>query len=290
MARKRSRDRHLAKLAARRQAEIAARRRRRSLILGSIIGVLVIGGAAYGAVQVFGGNEAAAKRSPSPSASTSPTPKGKPKQTGTVSPAVKPPKKVACGAIVPKGAGEKKPQFSNAPSASTIDPEKTYTATIATSCGMIEVQLDAKQTPLAVANFVFLAKQGFYDGLTFHRVVKGFVIQAGDPLGNGQGGPGYKFATEVNAGTKFADKGDWLAYANSGPDTNASQFFITTGPQPNLDQGGPYTLFGKVVGGEDVVAKIAALPTTTGPYCAGATEKCATKDAVYIDSVTVTEK
>jgi cyclophilin family peptidyl-prolyl cis-trans isomerase len=133
-----------------------------------------------------------------------------------------------------------------------IDPAKKYTATIDTSCGKITVDLDAKGAPKTVNNFVFLAKKKFYDGLTFHRVVKDFVIQGGDPEGTGSGGPGYQFEDELpQDGYKLGS----LAMANSGPNTNGSQWFIVTGPEgtqlPNN-----YSRFGMVTGGLDVAQKL----------------------------------
>ena len=266
---KRARERHLAKLAARRQAERAAqiRRRRRTLgAIGAVVGVAAIVG---GWMFLFGGNS-----------STVATPSATPSTSATPAPAV------ACGGSVPKAATQTKPTFKSPPKM-TIDTDATYTVSMQTSCGTIEMELFAKETPEAVNNFVFLADKGFYDGLTFHRIVSGFVVQGGDPQGTGTGGPGYQFKTEVNGQVKFADKGDWLAYANSGPDTNGSQFFITIGAQPNLDEGGPYTLFGEVTKGQDVVDRIAAVPTTASP---GSTEQSTPTQTVYIEKVTVTEQ
>ena len=118
-----------------------------------------------------------------------------------------------------------RPTF-NKPPPMTIDPAKKYTATMETSCGKITIDLDAKAAPKTVNNFVFLAKQKYYDGLTFHRVVKDFVIQGGDPKGTGSGGPGYEFEDELPPdGYKIGS----LAMANSGANTNGSQFFIVTG-------------------------------------------------------------
>jgi cyclophilin family peptidyl-prolyl cis-trans isomerase len=144
-----------------------------------------------------------------------------------------------------------------------IDPNKTYTATMETTQGgPITIALDAKQAPKTVNNFVVLARYHFFDGLTFHRIVPDFVIQGGDPQGNGQGGPGYNFADELPQAGQY--KIGSLAMANSGPNTNGSQFFIITGQQgvqlqPN------YSLFGQVTGGMDVVNKIAALGDANAP-------------------------
>jgi cyclophilin family peptidyl-prolyl cis-trans isomerase len=140
-----------------------------------------------------------------------------------------------------------------------IDPGGQYTADIKTSEGTITVQLLAQEAPNTVNNFVFLARQGFYDGVIFHRVIDGFMIQTGDPTGTGTGGPGYRFADEpVN---RRYTKGT-LAMANAGPNTNGSQFFIVHGRDVGLPPS--YTIFGQVTDGLDVVDKIATTPTQPG--------------------------
>ncbi|WP_363325660.1 peptidylprolyl isomerase [Thermogemmatispora sp.] len=139
----------------------------------------------------------------------------------------------------------------SAPPAMQIDPHKTYYATISTTKGDIRLQLFASEAPLTVNNFVALARDGFYDGLTFHRVVPGFVIQGGDPLGNGMGGPGYMFQDEP---VRRPYKAGTLAMANAGPNTNGSQFFICLEDQPRLPPN--YTIFGETVAGLDVVRRI----------------------------------
>ena len=134
----------------------------------------------------------------------------------------------------------------------TIDPNKQYSATIDTTAGPIQVELWAKEAPKTVNNFVTLARDGFYNGTIFHRVIPNFMVQGGDPTGTGMGGPGYKFADEIN-NNKLV-KGV-LAMANAGPNTNGSQFFIITAPStPWLD--GMHTGFGKVTSGQDVVDQI----------------------------------
>jgi peptidyl-prolyl cis-trans isomerase B (cyclophilin B) len=135
----------------------------------------------------------------------------------------------------------------------TIDPKKTYRATIQTDRGDIELELYPQHAPKTVNNFVFLAREGFYDGVTFHRVIDDFVIQGGDPTGTGRGGPGYRFEDEVKDNPLRHETGV-ISMANAGPNTNGSQFFITHSPQPHLD--GRHTVFGKVVGGMDVVNAI----------------------------------
>ena len=148
-------------------------------------------------------------------------------------------------------ANANRPTFTTAPPM-TIDAAKKYTATIDTSCGKITVDLDAKGAPKTVNNFVFLADKHFFDGLTWHRVVKDFVIQGGDPQGTGSGGPGYSFGDELPTdGYKLGS----LAMANSGPNTNGSQFFIVTGSGgTKLDN--KYSRFGMVTGGLEVAQKL----------------------------------
>ena len=147
----------------------------------------------------------------------------------------------------------------DAPPKMTIDPAKKYTATMETNQGKVVIELFAKEAPKTVNNFVSLAKDGFYDGLIFHRVIPEFMIQGGDPEGTGSGGPGYQFEDEVGPDKpKFQEKGT-LAMANAGPATNGSQFFITVGPTPHLQ--GRHTVFGQVKEGQDVVDKISNVPT-----------------------------
>jgi len=134
-----------------------------------------------------------------------------------------------------------------------IDPKKKYQATFKTEKGDFVIELFADKVPKTVNNFVFLAREGFYDGTTFHRVIKGFMAQGGDPTGSGRGGPGYKFADEFNTSLKHSGAGI-LSMANAGPNTNGSQFFITYGPTPHLD--GKHAVFGKVISGMDVVNSI----------------------------------
>ena len=135
----------------------------------------------------------------------------------------------------------------------TIDTKKKYTATLKTSKGDIVISLYADKAPITVNNFVFLARDGFYDSTTFHRVIKPFMVQGGDPTGSGSGGPGYRFKDEFHPSLKHNGAGI-LSMANAGPGTNGSQFFITHVPTPDLDN--HYTVFGQVIKGMDVVNAI----------------------------------
>ncbi len=132
----------------------------------------------------------------------------------------------------------------------SIDAEKKYTATFDTTRGTIVCELFAKDAPVTVNNFVFLARDGFYDGTVFHRVIADFMIQGGDPQGTGRGGPGYRFEDELKNNPRRHKVGS-LSMANAGPDTNGSQFFITHIVTDWLD--GKHTVFGQVTSGQDVV-------------------------------------
>lgn len=170
-------------------------------------------------------------------------------------------------------------RWSTAP-AMTIDKNKQYTATLKTSKGAIVVELFAKEAPVTVNNFVFLARQGFYDGVKFHRIIKDFMVQTGDPLGTGSGGPGYSFRDEPV--TKPYVRGT-LAMANAGPNTNGSQFFIVHqdyGLQPK------YTIFGVVQQGLDVLDAIANTPVQRTP----SGEPSQPTETVLIQSVEIAEK
>jgi peptidyl-prolyl cis-trans isomerase B (cyclophilin B) len=144
-----------------------------------------------------------------------------------------------------------KPKTYSAPPPMTIDTSKQYTATIETEKGNLVLELFASDVPMTVNNFVFLARDGFYDGLTFHRVVADFVVQGGCPVGDGTGGPGYRFDDEITEHTHVAGA---LSMANSGANTNGSQFFITYTPQHHLD--GHHSVFGQLVEGTDVLERI----------------------------------
>lgn len=154
------------------------------------------------------------------------------------------------GAVASPAAPGK--QWSTPPNM-TIDVNKFHFATFKTAKGDIKVELYTQSAPKTVNNFIFLAKEGFYDNTTFHRVIEGFMAQGGDPTGTGTGGPGYQFEDEIDPSKAFDEPG-YLAMANAGPDTNGSQFFITTAATPWLN--GAHTIFGKVLSGMDVVGKL----------------------------------
>jgi cyclophilin family peptidyl-prolyl cis-trans isomerase len=168
-------------------------------------------------------------------------------------------------------------QFSAAP-AMEIDPAKHYTATLDTSLGTMTADLYVTDAPTTVNNFVFLARQGFYDGVTFHRFIPNFMAQTGDPTGTGTGGPGYRFKDEPV--TRKYVRGT-LAMANAGPNTNGSQFFIV-----HQDYALPpnYTIFGQVTAGLDILDKIATTPT--GPGKGGPDTP---KTPITINTITITE-
>ncbi|MBY5163346.1 peptidylprolyl isomerase [Nitriliruptoria bacterium AS10] len=159
----------------------------------------------------------------------------------------------------------------------TIDPDSAYTATIETNHGTITARLHADKAPRTVNNFVFLANDGFYDGVIFHRVIEGFMVQGGDPTGTGLGGPGYTFDDELDAARELRYARGTLAMANSGPNTNGSQFFIM-----HADYGLPpqYNVFGKAVDGLDIVDAIATTAT-------GAQDRPV--DDVVIESITISQ-
>ncbi len=179
-----------------------------------------------------------------------------------------------CPAI--DGSSPRTTRFDEAPPM-CIDPAKRYTATMKTSKGEMVIALDPISAPLTVNNFVFLARYRYYDGLIFHRVIKGFMCQGGCPDGNGRGGPGYRFADELPKPGRY-EIGS-LAMANAGPDTNGSQFFLISGPS---GAGLPpqYSLFGKVIKGLEIVESIQNAATGPGDRPV---------DDVVIDAVRITE-
>ena len=174
------------------------------------------------------------------------------------------------------GSSPKRQRFDGPPPM-CIDPAKRYTAEMVTTKGTMTIALDPIAAPNTVNNFVVLARYHYFDGIFFHRVIPGFVLQGGDPEGTGRGGPGYKFADELPKPGRY-ELGS-LAMANAGPNTNGSQFFVISGPD-GMRLPPQYSLFGKVVKGLDVVADIDAIGTRGG----NPTER------VVIESVTITEE
>lgn len=179
-------------------------------------------------------------------------------------------------APAPDGSSPKQQRFDGPPPM-VIDPERRYTATMETSKGTVVIALDPIAAPVTVNNFVFLARYHYFDGIVFHRIIPGFVIQGGDPEGTGRGGPGYRFADELPRPGRY-EIGS-LAMANAGPDTNGSQFFIISGPD-GMRLPPQYSLFGSVVSGGDVVTAIDAVGTRSG----------APTEQVTIESVTIDEQ
>jgi cyclophilin family peptidyl-prolyl cis-trans isomerase len=183
--------------------------------------------------------------------------------------------------ITTEGEGEAMVRQYASPPEMRIDPSGSYTATLETNRGEIQVEFYPQDAPQTVNNFICLAQDGFYDGTPFHRIVSGFVIQGGDPTGTGAGGPGYRFNDEPVA--RDYERGT-LAMANAGPNTNGSQFFIVLddlrGKLPKN-----YTIFGRVTDGLDVVDAIAQTPTTVGR----SGEKSTPTEPVTLERVTVSE-
>jgi cyclophilin family peptidyl-prolyl cis-trans isomerase len=173
------------------------------------------------------------------------------------------------------GSSPTRRKFSEPPPMG-IDPTKRYQATMVTSKGTLVIELDAAGAPKTVNNFVFLARYHYYDGVAFHRVIPGFVLQGGDPEGTGRGGPGYRFEDELPKPGRYQIGS--LAMANAGPHTNGSQFFIISGPD-GAALPPQYSLFGAVVSGGDVVHAIDAIGTSSGTP----------KELVTIESVTIAE-
>jgi len=244
---RRTRDRQLARQAARRADE--RRRQQRQRIWAGVIGALIATAALSIVYFVFLRESGTPAASPTPSASASPSASPSPSPTATGAGA-------QCGytaSSTATGAGGALPipEF-------TIKDNKTYTATVETSMGTFKMDLFNKEAPCAVNSFVYLAKQGFYDGLTFHRVVKDFVIQGGDPTGTGSGGPGYTFNDELSNDLTY--KPGTLAMANSGPNTNGSQWFVVASDNGAKQLTKNYTIFGQVTEGMDVVTAINQVP------------------------------
>jgi len=167
----------------------------------------------------------------------------------------------------------------------TVDTNKQYLATVKTNRGTFKIKLLPAAAPITVNNFVFLAKEGFYNGTLFHRIIKGFMIQGGDPLGNGSGGPGYSFVDELPPSIPYG--AGVVAMANSGPNTNGGQFFICNGNNANnLNQTPNYTVFGQIIEGMDVIYLISETPVVQNAMG----EYSQPMEEVYIEKVTIEEK
>jgi cyclophilin family peptidyl-prolyl cis-trans isomerase len=175
------------------------------------------------------------------------------------------------------------PKSWSQPPAMQINADKSYKAEVTTNKGSFTIELFVKDAPKTVNNFVFLSKEHFYDGIVFHRIIETFMIQTGDPKGNGTGGPGYKFEDEP---TKYTYDEGIVAMANSGPNTNGSQFFIVTGEAAsNLPHN--YTIFGKVTEGMDIVKTIAKTPVKVNPING---QKETPTEKVTMDSIKIIEQ
>jgi cyclophilin family peptidyl-prolyl cis-trans isomerase len=204
----------------------------RLLVIGALAGALMVTAACGGGTDNAASN----------AGTTAPT--------RATTPAAKTPTAATSPAAQTMQTGGKKTY--SAPPPMTIDPNKKYTATIKMDIGDIAIELYPKDAPETVNSFVFLARDHFYDGVTFHRVIPGFVAQAGDPTGTGRGGPGYTVKDEVNS-RKFLEGSVGMA-KTAAPNSAGSQWFIDYTPQPSLD--GKYTVFGQLVSGRDVLDKI----------------------------------
>jgi len=247
--RARKKDRRHARREEWRREYLRRRRRRRTIGLGIasafVAAILIVGFVAH----PFGLLKAK-KGAPSPSPTA-----GAPAASKN---------QVACGGKVPAAAHQSKASYSSADDES-LDPSKTYTWKLQTSCGEIDVALDVKRSPKTVNSIVFLTRKGFYDGLLFHRIAPGFVIQGGDPKGDGTGGPGYKVQEPIPSGFKYAQGSVAMAKGGAEPaGTSGSQFFIVTSDQGATGLTPDYAEIGNVSSGLDVVAKIAATGTQDG--------------------------
>lgn len=246
-------ERELARARAKRQAERAAQQRTRRLVAAGIVVVVAVAAVVVG-FALQGGDQEPDPAFGTEGATSAPT--------GAATDATLPPR----DDVTPPPGGD---AFASAPPPMVIDPAADYTATIETEAGTIIVELAASEAPTTVNNFVALAASGYYEGVVFHRIQEGFVIQGGDPEGTGSGGPGYQFEDELDHAEQVVEDNDGmyprgaLAMANAGPDTNGSQFFIVDA-EPGYGFPPNYTIFGMVTDGLDTVDAIAA-GEVTGP-------------------------
>jgi peptidyl-prolyl cis-trans isomerase B (cyclophilin B) len=259
--RQRKKEAAAARRQARMEAAVRARRRRRILyVVTALVGLGVVGGGAF----------MATRSSEEDSATTaSPTPEA---------PSELADRPVACEAEEPEAAGEEKPTFE-APEDQGLDPSKTYIWRLRTSCGPIDVALDVQRAPKTTNSVAFLTRQGYYNGLLFHRLVQGFVIQGGDPEGTGTGGPGYSVEEAPPADLKYAEGIVAMAKAgNEPPGTSGSQFYIASGDATQLPA--EYALVGTVTEGLDVAKQIESF----------AQEDQTPSQRVYIESAEIVEE
>ncbi|MEO6122753.1 MAG: peptidylprolyl isomerase [Ilumatobacteraceae bacterium] len=247
--------------------------KRRGLQIG--IGVPVAIALVFGLVYLFGNSDDKAATDATPATTAISSDLGAVSSIDPISTGAAP---LPCPAA--DGSSEKVDNFPAAPEM-CIDAAKTYTAEIQTPQGSMTIALDPSKAPVAVNSFVYLARYHYFDGISCHRVVPGFVAQCGDPLGTGSGGPGYSFPDELPAAGEY--KIGSLAMANSGPDTNGSQFFIISGPE-GVALPPSYTRFGQVTEGLDVVSAIDALGVPGAPM--GAQQP---SEPVVMQTVTITE-
>jgi peptidylprolyl isomerase len=239
---------------AQREAEVKRAKQRSGFIRGAIAVLIIV--AALALIFTIGHKSTKKKAAAPPATTVAPTTTIPATTTTVALPA-------GCVATVPPKATPG--TYKTAPPM-TIDPSKTYTATMTTTCGTIVIALDPKEAPKTVNSFVFLAEHHFYDGLDFHRVVKDFVVQGGDPKGDGTGGPGYNLPTEPPKNGYTAGS---VAMANAGAGTTGSQFFLTWTADGAKNLGGPpylYSILGQITKGLDVVKTMGSLaPATDGP-------------------------
>ncbi len=261
MTKRQAHARGLARARARREAERRLERRRRRVTTG-FVGLLVLLLVAALVLSLF------------PPRGASPTIEDPGTAASEAAAGV-----VACGGSTPDSAGRERRQYA-APE-QVLEPGLDYRARIVTSCGTIVVNLYEDRTPKTANSFVFLAREGFYDGTIFHRVEPGFVIQGGDPTGTGEGGPGYTVEDELVAARHEGYPAGTLAMANAGPNTNGSQFFLTLGQAGQLPPN--YTVFGRVIEGLDVVERIGGLPVHGDP----GTGMQVPDEVVYVEAITI---
>lgn len=260
MTRRQAHERSLARARARRQAQERLERRRRRIKVGLVgfVALLLVGTLVVSVLPFTG----ASPQVDDPTAASS-------EAAGAV----------ACGGDRPETAGREARQYA-APD-EVLEPGRNYRARIVTSCGTILVDLYEDRAPKTTNSFVFLGLEGFFDGSTFHRVEPGFVIQGGDPTGTGAGGPGYTVEDELAVAREQGYPVGTLAMANSGPNTNGSQFFITLEQPEGLPAN--YTAFGRVVEGMDVVDRIGTLPVHRDPRSGVQ----APDQTIYIETITI---